>query len=212
MADILTVAAVADAPDLITFDLDWRDEAIRFRPLGSDDGPRLSEYFGTLSFETRYLYHPHPFTPEYAEQLCAENGRHETLRMVATRQQEIGEAVAAYFILDFDLSGDDVIRSQGYGAALERPILRIGPSVSDSIRGQGLGAVLMEVVVEIARRFWCAHIILLGGVFAINERAIRFYEKVGFRRMGTYGGGEGPASWDMMRVVLNAPHDGSARE
>jgi GNAT superfamily N-acetyltransferase len=64
-----------------------------------------------------------------------------------------------------------------------------------------LGTVLMEGVRDLARRAGCAYIVLLGGVFTINERAIRFYEKVGLRKMGTYGGREGPQSWDMMMEV-----------
>lgn len=198
MQEPLTLEAIASDPQLAAVKVSWRSEAILFRPLRPDDGRRLFAYFETLSDETRYLYHPHPFAVEQAERLCAEARQGETIRMVAVRHHDGVVAIVAYIILDFGLSEDDVARYRGYGVELSRPICRIGPSVSDSLRGQGLGTVLMRAVRDIARRFGCAHIILLGGVFTVNDRAIRYYEKVGMRRMGVCGGGDGPPSWDMM--------------
>jgi GNAT superfamily N-acetyltransferase len=188
----------AGPPQLPTFDLQWQREPIRFRPLRADDGPRLAAYFASLSEETRRLYHPHPFTAEHAELLCAQVGNEETIRMVAARDGGVETPFLAYVILDFALTSRDVRRYRDYGVELVRPILRIGPSVSDAVQGRGLGTTLLEAMIETARRLGCAHIILMGGVYTINERAIRFYEKIGLRKMGTYGDGPGPASWDMM--------------
>ena len=204
MPEPLTVPSANAHPELITCDLRWRDEPIRFRPLRPGDGPRLFEYFRGLSAETRRLYHPHPFTAEHAQRLCAHNGEDETVRMIALREGGAGEPVLAYVILDFGLSAADVQRYRGYGVELARPVCRIGPSISDAHRGQGLGAVLMGAVDDIAHRFGCSRIILLGGVFTINERAMGFYQKVGFRKMGSFTGADGLESWDMMKDLKSA--------
>ncbi len=205
MPERLTVASAIASPELTTYELRWRDEPIQFRPLRPDDRTRLFEYFQGLSAETRYLYHPHPFTEEYAERLCAQNGAEQTVRMIALREHEASSPALAYVILDFGLSAEDMQRYRGYDVQLERPICRIGPSVSDACRGRGLGTVLMEALGRIALRFGCTRIILLGGVFTINERAIGFYQKVGFRKMGRYGIEEGPESWDMMKELRPSP-------
>lgn len=189
---------IASAPQVEPVKLEWRGEQLLFRPLRAGDGPCLADYFGTLSNETRYLYHPHPFTADSADQLCAEASHGETVRMVAISDRGAARSIIAYIILDFGLSEEDGRRYRGYGVELKHPICRIGPSVSNSLRGQGLGAILFGAVRDIAHRAGCEHIILLGGVFTINARAIRFYEKVGMRKMGTYGGENGPQSWDMM--------------
>ncbi|MEU2180061.1 GNAT family N-acetyltransferase [Streptomyces thermolilacinus] len=49
-----------------------------------------------------------------------------------------------------------------------------------------------------ARRFGRNRIILWGGVLADNQRAIRFYEKQGFRTVGSFTGADGAESLDMM--------------
>lgn len=201
MPDVLTPSAIAVRPELARFDLAWHGEAIVFRPLRADDGPRLFAYFETLSDKTRHFYHPHPFTAEHAQKLCLEAGQGEVVRMVAVREGEPQRPIIAYFILDFGPTEDDERRYRSYGVELRRPLCRIGPSVSDALRGQDLGTVLMDAVRDIARRMGREHIILLGGVFTINERAIRFYEKAGMLKMGTYGGENGPPSWDMMMAL-----------
>jgi len=50
--------------------------------------------------------------------------------------------------------------------------------------GKGYGAALLQAVLEEARRRGCTALWL--GVFSINQRAIRFYERAGFERVGRY--------------------------
>jgi RimJ/RimL family protein N-acetyltransferase len=53
-------------------------------------------------------------------------------------------------------------------------------------------------MVEIARLFGQGRIILWGGVHAENLRAIKYYEKLGFERVGSFTTGDGIDCYDMM--------------
>jgi ribosomal protein S18 acetylase RimI-like enzyme len=53
-------------------------------------------------------------------------------------------------------------------------------------------------MVDIAKRFGKKRIILWGGVLSDNARAIRFYEKHGFFRVGSFASQDGEQCLDMM--------------
>ena len=61
---------------------------------------------------------------------------------------------------------------------------------------------LMPAVREVARRFGRRRIILWGGVHASNRRALRFYDKSGFVRVGSAYRAEG-ASEDCFDMLLD---------
>jgi RimJ/RimL family protein N-acetyltransferase len=197
LGDTPTLETVLAHPELITNDIIWGDERITFRPLQADDGARLARYFASLSPDTRRMFGPHPFTPEQAHTLCAGIDQDTMVRMVAVQEQSASAAIIAYFVLSFELPDEDLRRYEGYGVHLQAPVCRFGPSVSDSLHGQGLGSALFRELLAIAHRFGCTCLTLLGGVDVDNERAIRFYRKVGLRRLGVYTSPNGRQSYDM---------------
>jgi RimJ/RimL family protein N-acetyltransferase len=197
LGDIPTPETVLAHPEYITHELTWRGERITFRPLQADDGTRLARYFASLSPDTQRMFGPHPFTPEQARLLCAGIDEDTMVRMVAVWEQPASMTIIAYFILSFELPDEDRRRYEGYGVCLQAPVCRFGPSVSDSLRGQGLGSALFGELLAIARSLGCTCLTLLGGVYIDNERAIRFYEKIGLCKQGVYTSPNGRQSYDM---------------
>jgi diamine N-acetyltransferase len=55
--------------------------------------------------------------------------------------------------------------------------------LEEDVTGRGYGTILMDACLDLARQ--AGHDILWLGVWEQNERAIRFYEKMGFVRVGT---------------------------
>jgi GNAT superfamily N-acetyltransferase len=75
---------------------------------------------------------------------------------------------------------------------------RIGLSLADEYQNKGVGSILFPAIVDIARKFGRKRMILWGGVFRDNQRAIRFYEKHGFRLIGEFAGQDDRQSLDML--------------
>lgn len=61
-----------------------------------------------------------------------------------------------------------------------------------------MGTLAFPLVADVARRLGRTRIILWGGVLADNARAIRYYEKNGFRPVGSFAAADGMPSLDMM--------------
>ena len=62
----------------------------------------------------------------------------------------------------------------------------IAPVVADAHQNSGLGSLVMLHLMPWLRRFGKRRLVLLGGVRQHNARAIRFYQKWGFRPVGTF--------------------------
>ncbi|WP_051707143.1 MULTISPECIES: GNAT family N-acetyltransferase [unclassified Streptomyces] len=90
-------------------------------------------------------------------------------------------------------------RYQDAGVRLtEATDCRFGPTLADDYQHRGVGTLVFPYVTEIARLLGRSRIILWGGVRADNARAIRYYEKNGFRPVGSFTGADGSLSLDMM--------------
>lgn len=177
-------------------------EAAQFRPLRIDDATQLGIYFEGLSAETRSRYGPHKFSMEVAEQLCAQIGRDDTVRMVVVTGQDGSAEIIAYFILDFDIPSDEQKRYLAHGIPLNSSTdCRLAPSVADQYQDTGVGSALMPICKEVARHFGQKRMILMGGVLVRNHRAIHFYKKHGFRQVGGFHEGTDKASYDMILTL-----------
>jgi GNAT superfamily N-acetyltransferase len=70
--------------------------------------------------------------------------------------------------------------------------------VADAFQNQGVGSLLMARLIQIARRLGCKRMVLLGGTQAANHRAVHFYQKHGFRTVGTFEWPAGCDNYDML--------------
>lgn len=157
---------------------------LTFRPVEATDAPALGRYFLDLSAETKSLYGPHPFDQATADRLCAEIDYAHTIRMVGEHRD--GEIIA-YFILQMTIPEYEMNRYTGYGITLEPSLgCLVAPSVADAYQNQGIGSPLMRHILQVARRMQKRYVLLMGGVYAHNLRAVHFYQKHGFKQVGVF--------------------------
>ena len=87
----------------------------------------------------------------------------------------------AYMILTRRTAPGD---AQRYGDRLRLgECASLAPVVADAYQNLGIGTQVARHVLSCAKDMGLAQVILMGGVLATNERARRFYEKLGFRRL-----------------------------
>lgn len=189
--DPLRIATTLQAPSGLPFN---------FRPLTAPDHHILGEYFLGLSEQTKALYGPHPFDQATADKLCAEINYADTIRFIATLPAEGQEQVIAYFILMLGLTPGEMERYPKAGIAVDPKLdCLIAPCVADAYQSQGLGSPCMRHMISVARRLGRRYFLLMGGVYAHNERAVHFYQKTGFQMVApftpTWAGGR--LSYDM---------------
>lgn len=194
----LTLAKVAAIPDLVTSTVTLpAGDAVLYRPLLPTDVERLAAFLSGLSAQTRRFWVHPSYDRETAQALCDAIGRYDKLRLVAVKD----DAIIAVYEFSMDLVQSDLDRYAGYGIELNPATdCRFGPCVADEYQGTGLAQALFSPTVEIARRFGQRRIILWGGVFTENERAVRFYEKLGFQRAGEFVKEDGPC-YDMIYTL-----------
>jgi len=76
-------------------------------------------------------------------------------------------------------------------------VCRMGPCISDAYQNKGLGTSLFKYLIGVAKEFEQEKLILWGGVYADNDRAIKYYEKNGFMKLGEFNDEQGRKSIDM---------------
>ena len=196
---VLTLASVAAEPATVTSHLILPPgETIIFRPLAPDDDGALADFLQNLSPQTRRFSTYASYDLAAAQEMCEAINRYDKLRMVATS----GQRIVALFEFSFGIVDDDIKRYQGYDIALdERVDCRFGPCLADNYQDRGLGSQLLPAMLDIAHRFGKQRMILWGGVLADNARAIRYYEKNGFRLLGKFHNDMDEECWDAMRLL-----------
>ena len=160
------------------------------RLLQPGDGDAFGRFLDELGETTRSLYAPHPLTFEHGRQLCAElqyagipTTDPATLRFIGTVPGE----VVAYYILVLGVHNHTSSRYRGHGAPLDGiATCTFAPVVADAWQNRGVGTALVAPVLDAARRLGFARCVLMGGTRAINHRAIRFYAKAGFHKVGDF--------------------------
>ncbi len=198
----LTIELVAANPSLLGRPVELLSgPALVFRPLERADMQELSQFLESLSYETRRFWQRDRYCLAEAQELCNAIGSFDKLRMVAVNNTG-RPSIQALVEFSFGIPESDRQRFGQYGLTLsEASDTRFGPCVRDNLRGTGLANALMPLVVEDAILFGKSRILLWGGVLTSNTRAIRFYEKHGFRRVGEFVGRDGQASLDMLLEI-----------
>jgi ribosomal-protein-alanine N-acetyltransferase len=135
---------------------------IVIRRIVAEDGPALGNFFTALAGdnETVHFFHPHPFTPEFAAELCAKTAVRKDRYYVACFK----ETIIAYMML----RGWD----EGYA------IPSFGVCAHPALRDVGLGQALLAHAVAECKAVAAAKLRLT--VFKNNERAAHVYRKFGF--------------------------------
>jgi RimJ/RimL family protein N-acetyltransferase len=196
----LTLSDVAKMPEILTSEIILpMAEVVVFRPLVSEDASQLAQFLKNLSVKTREYYQLDSYDLTMAQEMCDAINRYDKLRLVVVLKDT--QHIIAIFEYSFDIPESDTERYASHGIRLvQGSDCRIGPCVSDVFQDRKVGSAIFPLLIDIARQFGQKRMILWGGVCANNMRAIAFYEKNGFRRVGmsTINGKE---TWDMMMNV-----------
>ncbi|MES9603161.1 GNAT family N-acetyltransferase [Actinomadura sp. NPDC000929] len=195
---MLTLAQIAEDPDSLRSRLESPDGVpLVFRPLARTDAESLAGFLAALSPESRRFSGFDGDDLAAAQELCAAIARYDKLRLVL--EEEASARIVGLLEFSLSLPEGDLVRYRRAGIHLgEATDCRFGLTLADDHQGKGLATLVLPLVCEVARRLGKRRIILWGGVLADNPRAIRYYEKNGFRRVGSFAGPDGQTSLDMI--------------
>ncbi|USN97445.1 MAG: GNAT family N-acetyltransferase [Candidatus Nomurabacteria bacterium] len=168
--------------------------ALAVRPLVNEDIEMLGEFLANLSSDTREFSTFDTYDEVMAKELCDAINKYDKLRLVVESDQE----TVGLLEFSFGLPGGDLTRFKeaGYELTEERDC-RFGITLSDKYQDLGLGGKLMPIIKDVAKKFGKERIILWGGVFESNKRAVHYYEKHGFKRVTTSSDDDGKVRVDI---------------
>jgi len=101
-----------------------------------------------------------------------------------------------------DIPEDVIEQYKKYKIILDaNKTIRFEPILADSYQGIGVGNLIFPFVKDIAKSFNKNCIILHGGVLTRNTRAVNYYLKQGFVKVGEYMNSEKNMTVDMMLKI-----------
>ncbi len=160
-------------------------EKLLIRLMEKEDTAQLALYLTHLSDKTKQFFAPHPFDPVTLQQIGQSLDHQRVLRIIAVESRH--NRIVAYTLVLWGVLPNDARRFETHGVSLSpQTDCTLAPSVADAYQSQGLGSLLMTKVMAAARAMRKSRIVLWGGVQAGNEKAVSFYEKFGFTRVGTF--------------------------
>lgn len=159
-----------------------QNKPVTLRQLCSDDLEPLLHYLHQLSPATVRRFQPHPF---YRTELINFYQHHEHEAWVAVDPSS--ETIVAYTVLKKGYLHHDYPRLQQYGVDISYDdCYTIAPSVTDEWQSEGVGQLLFNYVLDEMKSRNVKQLILWGGVQIDNIKAVRFYQKNGFRSLGHF--------------------------
>jgi diamine N-acetyltransferase len=156
---------------------------VKLRELHFEDLEKLVGYLQNLNPETKSRFGPHGFELEALKQLFMDP--EQFFGFIA---EEISSGnIVAYSVIKKGILEHDRFRIESYGLQLDTETdCTFAPSVADKWQSQGLGNALFHFVLNKLKLKSFKRIILWGGVQANNEKALNFYNKNGFIRLGGF--------------------------
>ncbi len=176
----------------------FNNKTINIRQLEAADNYLLIHYLQSLSVESRSRFGPHSFDEETVNIICNDVPG-DTSRYVAI--DPASGKIVAYMLIKQGMIEWDMQRyaqrNQYYESATT---VTFAPSVADEWQSSGLGTVMNNLIETDLKERKIKHIILWGGVQATNEKAMRFYTKLGYQRLASFFH-DGKNNYDMVKVV-----------
>ena len=159
-------------------------ETVVLRKVAAEDADMLFHFLTNLSPETLSTFAPHAFDETTIRQLCKNTDTSDIHRYLAINQSS---RCVAYALLKTGIIWHDADRLKQYGLnPAEHLYGTFAPCVAEAYYGSGLAQALFKEIEEEARGQQMNRLILWGGVQKTNSRAVRFYEKSGFRIVGEF--------------------------
>ncbi len=172
------------------------DGSMECRLVDESDLAELMRYFDNLSQMTKSYYGPHSFDePTLA---AISKGNYENYQaFVAIHNKR----VVGYTVIKKGYSEGELFRFPGYEIALDPDgHYLLAPSMSDAYQSRGFGTLMLSFIENYLKSIDATHLILWGGVQTRNQKAIRYYQKNGFTKLGEFHH-EGLDNWDMVKAL-----------
>lgn len=169
------------------------------RPLVPGDKENITKFLSKLSRETRHFYVLDNYGDATAIKLCESLVKPEKLHFVA---EVAPSEIIALVKFSLDLPEADRLRYLHYGIKLvPGTVSRCGTCIADQYQNIGLGRITLQEIIDASRRFGQKTILLSGGIFADNKRAIHMVQKFGFKIVGKFTDSRGQDHVDMLREL-----------
>ena len=157
--------------------------SIVLRRLGRADIGQLSDYLSSLSEQSRMRFGPHGFDHASLDSVFSEGSSYRGYVAL----EASGSRMIAYAIVRRGFLEHDAPRLESHGLKPDpQTDATFAPSVADDWQGRGIGPRLFAYISEDLRSLGVRRIILWGGVQQSNERAVRYYQRLGVRTLGEF--------------------------
>jgi diamine N-acetyltransferase len=160
------------------------NKQVLLRRVTESDFDNLFTYLQLLSDVTKNRFGPHKFNRQTIVELFNNNNNYRGYIAIDLMHQKI----VAYAIVKFGYLEHDAHRLQSYGLQLSSETdCTFAPSVADDWQSSGLGNKLFQfITADLKGKTDVKRIILWGGVQISNQKAVSFYQRNGFKILGTF--------------------------
>lgn len=159
------------------------ENKLQIRKLQVKDFDKLLVYLNNISFATRSRFGPHLFDLEAIKQFYLPENNNIAYIIKHNESQEI----IAYSIIKRGYVLNDKKRLEEIGIQLHpQTDCTFAPSVADDWQSHGLGKMMFDFLKIELQKQGFKRIILWGGVQATNEKAINYYLKYHFKKIGSF--------------------------
>ncbi len=159
------------------------NHTILLRKLVSDDIDKLCEYLNLLGSDTLKRYGPHRFDKESVIEIYKHSDEYEGY---IAQDIESSEFIA-YSVIKMGYLEHDGSRLHSYGLLPDETTdCTFAPSVADQWQSQGVGNALFNFLLRDLKTKGIRRIILWGGVQNDNKKAVNYYIKNGFKKVGHF--------------------------
>jgi ribosomal protein S18 acetylase RimI-like enzyme len=158
-------------------------KSVLLRKLSADDIEKVSDYLQNLGSETVRRFGPHGFDKQSVSELYKNPDQYTGYIAIDTETS----GVIAYSIIKSGYLEHDGYRLQSYGLTPdEKTDCTFAPSVADQWQSQGVGNSLFHFMISDLKAKGFGRIILWGGVQSSNQKAVNYYLKNGFIKLGQF--------------------------
>lgn len=159
------------------------NKQVLLRVLTPDDMDKLTDYLQKLGPDTVRRYGPHKFDKQSVTEIYQNSGEHAAYIALDVGTSEI----IAYSVIKTGYLEHDGIRLRGYGLAPDHTTdCTFAPSVADQWQSLGVGNSLFQFMLTDLKTKGIKRIILWGGVQSDNQKAVNYYLKNGFKKIGRF--------------------------
>ncbi len=173
-------------------------QELLLQELKAADALSLFLFFRELTPLSRSRFAPHAADYKSIRELTATTNP-ATLRFIVRAKG--ADPILAYFLIQRELFPWELHRFWEAGIDVDPTTsVLLAPAVTDRWQGGGLGTLVYQQLEPILIQQGIRHLFLWGGVQAANERACRWYLKLGFTKFNRFWH-DGQENLDMMKRI-----------